>query len=136
MSGRILPAPVWVEQGHPALFRGKETPRYSDEVPVGAGRCALVRGAIHRPENVFPLDSLGHWLGVPISPFGHFAPTHFAPTSSNSNSQAGPVGARGRRESVRGIQGNQSRNGNGYAINCEITPECEKLNTPCQDSFS
>ncbi len=35
----------------------------------------------------------------------------------------------------RGIQGNQSRNGNGYARNCEITPECDKLNTPVLTPF-
>ncbi len=36
----------------------------------------------------------------------------------------------------RGIQGNQSRNGNGYARKREIRPECDKLNTPGRESFS
>jgi|GEM_PF-5498462 len=52
--------------------------RYSDEVLVGPGRCVLVRGSTRQPGDVFPLDSLADWLGVPISP--HFAPfrIHFA----------------------------------------------------------
>jgi hypothetical protein len=37
----------------------------------------------------------------------------------------------GEREGEkRGIQGNRSRNGNGYARNCETRPECDKSNTP------
>ena len=55
------------ETGTPSFIPGKGNPALSDEVPAGAGSCALFRGAMHQPGNGFPLDSLGDWLGVPIS---------------------------------------------------------------------
>ncbi len=91
------------------------------------------------------------------------APTGPAPVAARfGNHRAGPhrrrvaVGSKGRRKGwgmrsfqtglppvqdrwgarERGIHGNQSRNGNGYARNCEIRPECDKLTTPGRESFS
>ncbi len=41
---------------------------YSDGVPVGAGKCVLFRRERLQLGVALPLDLLGSWLGVPISP--------------------------------------------------------------------
>jgi hypothetical protein len=42
----------------------------------------------------------------------------------------------GARGGERGIQGNRSRNGNGYARSFEIRPEFDRLNMPLPTPFA